>query len=234
MMKYIFILMRRNVDIKTGDIMLTLSLLCCFYYWFLCMGVWFSTEMTKSCFRFTKFFHYFSTDNYRNCRTVSESSTTSWGSDNPMEEDQGKLILEASPWLSSMFVRANDSDSDSSDSEWDQSENGQVVDFIRWQGDSLSPICSPTIPHVAGSISLDYDSDDSDDSDGILISCGNYHYDDEEEQRDHEEKRLFLEGINQRWNERMDQVGDETDAPAITNKQTKKVETLTKIQVIRL
>ena len=32
----------------------------------------------------------------------------------------------------------------------------------------------------------------------------------------------------------MDQVGDETDAPAITNKQTKKIETLTKIQVIRL
>lgn len=32
-----------------------------------------------------------------------------------------------------------------------------------------------------------------------------------------------MEGINQRWNERMDQVGDETDAPAITNKQTKKV-----------
>ena len=143
-----------------------------------------------------------------------------------MAEEETKLIFGANSWLTDMIVRVDDSDSDTSDSEWDQSENGQVVDFTRWQGDSISPISSPTIPQMTGSISLDYDSDDSDDSDGILISCGSYHYDDdydEEEQRYAEERRNFLMDVNRKWDEEMSKSTDQTDGAPVASKKAKTV-----------
>lgn len=157
---------------------------------------------------------------------MSESSTTSWASVDSMAEEETKLIFGANSWLTDMIVRVDDSDSDTSDSEWDQSENGQVVDFTRWQGDSISPISSPTIPQMTGSISLDYDSDDSDDSDGILISCGSYHYDDdydEEEQRYAEERRNFLMDVNRKWDEEMSKSTDQTDGAPVASKKAKTV-----------
>ena len=160
-----------------------------------------------------------------------------------MAEDEAKLTIGANSWLTNMFVRADDSesddsdsddsgnsdsdssdsgnsDSDSSDSEWDHSENGHVVDFIRWQGDSLSPISSPTIPQMIGSIPHDYDSIDSDDSDGILISCGNYHFDEEEID---EARQKMLEDVNQKWNEEMKRFCDETDGAPVATKKAKTV-----------
>jgi len=188
--------------------------------------------------------HKNQTDLHRNPRTVSESSNTSWTSADPMAEDEAKLTIGANSWLTNMFVRADDSesddsdsddsgnsdsdssdsgnsDSDSSDSEWDHSENGHVVDFIRWQGDSLSPISSPTIPQMIGSIPHDYDSIDSDDSDGILISCGNYHFDEEEID---EARQKMLEDVNQKWNEEMKRFCDETDGAPVATKKAKTVQ----------
>ena len=174
---------------------------------------------------------------HRNPRTVSLSSTTSWTSVDPMAEDQAKLIIGANSWLTNMFVRAHDlesdysdsddsgnsdsdtsnsgnSDSDTSDSEWDQSENGDVVDLIRWQGDYLSPISSPTIPQMTGSIPHDYDSFDSDDSDG------NYQFDEEEID---DSIQNFLEDVNQKWNEKMKQFCDKTDGAPVAPKKAKTV-----------
>ena len=151
--------------------------------------------------------------NKKDQRTESESSDTSWASVDTTENNNKMLT---SPWLSDMFVCVNDLDDSDSSSDWDcvddyQSENGEVVDSVRWQEDGvpLSPIRSPVNPQR--SEAAVYDSDDSDESDGILISCGSYHYDEEEERRFAEERFQFLESVNQKWNENMD-TGDVTDS----------------------
>ena len=95
-----------------------------------------------------------------------------------------------------MFVYVNDLD-DSDSSDWDcvddyQSENGQLVDFARWQEDDIlltglvirSPVNTPTVTNEP---TVHDGNDDSEDSDGISTSYSSYHYDKEEE----DERRYF-------------------------------------------
>ena len=158
------------------------------------------------------------------CRTVSESSETSWASVDPAEE---RDVLLSNPWLSNIVVCVSDSE-DESDSDWDcvedfQSENGEVICDFKWNGDSLSPISSPvsrTPPTPAAALD-DYDSDESD---GVLISCGQgYVVDDEEEAK---ERRLSEERIhdaNRRWDKNLLMTVDETDGIHQNTTQSKKV-----------
>ncbi|XP_046438899.1 uncharacterized protein LOC124190319 [Daphnia pulex] len=148
------------------------------------------------------------------CRTVSESSESSWASVSP---EANQDVLLSNPWLRNIVVCVGDSDdSDESDSDWDcvedfQSENGEVISDFKWNGDSLSPISSPVsqTPPVPAAALDDYDSDESD---GVLISCGSgYVFDDEEEARERKLSEERIQDANRRWDRNLSTAVDETD-----------------------
>ena len=145
------------------------------------------------------------------CRTVSESSESSWASLSP---EENRNVLSSNPWLSNIVVCV--SDDDESDSDWDcvedfKSENGEVISDFKWNGDSLSPISSPVsqTPPVPAAVLDDYDSDESD---GVLISCGSgYVFDDEEEARERKLSEERIQDANRRWEQNLMTAVDETD-----------------------
>ncbi|KAI9557518.1 hypothetical protein GHT06_017346 [Daphnia sinensis] len=149
------------------------------------------------------------------CRTASESSDTSWAS---VSQEENRDVLLSNPWLSNIVVCVSDSDSDDADdssSDWDdeefQSENGEVIDDFKWNGDSLSPISSPIsqTPPVPAAALDDYDSDESD---GVLICCGHgYLVDDEEEARERKLAEERIHDANSRWNQQMSAAVDQID-----------------------
>lgn len=159
-------------------------------------------------------------------RTVSESSETSWASVDPAEE---RDVLFSNPWLSNIVVCVGDNDNaDDSDSDWDcvedfQSENGEVISDFKWNGDSLSPISSPvsrTPPTPAAALD-DYDSDESD---GVLISCGHgYVVDDEEEAKERRLSEERIQDANRRWDQNLLTTTDETDGICKKSTQSKTV-----------
>jgi hypothetical protein len=146
------------------------------------------------------------------CRTVSESSENSWASVSP---EENRNVLFSNPWVSNIVVCVSD-DGDESDSDWDcvedfQSENGEVISDFKWNGDSLSPISSPVsrTPPVPTAALDDYDSDESD---GVLISCGNgYVFDEEEEARERKLSEERIQDANRRWDQNLLTTVDETD-----------------------
>jgi len=159
------------------------------------------------------------------CRTTSESSESSWASVSP---EENRNVLSSHPWLSNIVVCVSDNDdSEESDSDWDcvedfQSENGEFISDFKWNGDSLSPISSPVsqTPPVPAAALDDYDSDESD---GVLISCGNgYVFDDEEEARERKLSEERIQDANRRWDENLSAAVDETDGIRKTNR-TKQV-----------
>ena len=123
-------------------------------------------------------------------------------------------MLSSNPWLSNIVVCV--SDDDESDSDWDcvedfKSENGEVISDFKWNGDSLSPISSPVsqTPPVPAAVLDDYDSDESD---GVLISCGSgYVFDDEEEARERKLSEERIQDANRRWEQNLMTAVDETD-----------------------
>lgn len=147
-------------------------------------------------------------------RTASESSDTSWAS---ISQEENRNVLISNPWLSNIVVCVSDSDDeDDSNSDWDavedfQSENGEVIDDFKWNGDSLSPISSPicqTPPVIAAALD-DYDSDESD---GVLICCGHgYIVDEEEEARERKLAEERIHDANRRWNQQMSAAVDQID-----------------------
>ena len=134
-----------------------------------------------------------------------------------LHENQEKMLTN--PWLSDIFMRVDDDSEDSDSEDWG-SDNGDVVDTVRWNGDhSISPINPPITP---SNETVDYDSDESDESDGILISCGSYVFDDEEDQRLAEERLHFMEQVNRKWNEDISTT-DETDSSTKRKTKNKRV-----------
>lgn len=160
------------------------------------------------------------------CRTLSESSESSWASVSQLEDRFN--VLSSNPWLSNIVVCVSDSDdADESDSDWDcvedfQSENGEVINDLTWNGDSLSPISSPvsrTPPTQVAALD-DYDSDESD---GILISCGHgYVVDDEEEAQERRVAEERIQDANRRWDQNL-LTADETDSTKKSKHTTKQV-----------
>lgn len=161
------------------------------------------------------------------CRTVSESSESSWASVSQLEDRFD--VLSSNPWLSNIVVCVSDSDSDGddSDSDWDcvdfQSENGEVISDFKWNGESLSPISSP-ISRTPPNLATPLDDYDSDESDGILISCGHgYLADSEEEARERRLAEERVQDANHRWEQNLLKTADETDGPRKPSQQSKQV-----------
>lgn len=148
------------------------------------------------------------------CRTVSESSDSSWASVEPLEKRID--LLTSNKWLSNIVVCVSDSDDSDDDLGWDcvddyQSENGEVINDFKWNGESLSPISSPvsrTPPTPAPVL----DGYESDESDGIMISCGyGYEFDAEEETRERLLAEERVKDANRRWENNLLETTDQTD-----------------------
>ena len=171
------------------------------------------------------------------CRTLSESSETSWASVDPPECDAANLKT-TNPWLNDLLgsVSQDDGDDEDENSDWGsvdfQSENGEIVNDFKWNGEAISPIPSPicaTPPALPVETLLDYDSDESD---GILISCGSY--DDEEEARERRLAQERIQAANDRWEDGLLST-DETDGPRLQaqTKQKKEVNNTLNIFIFR-
>ena len=158
------------------------------------------------------------------CRTLSESSETSWASVDPPESETVPPKT-TNPWLNDLLGSVSQDDGDDEeedDSDWGsvgdfQSENGEIISDFKWNGDAISPIPSPicvTPPAPAVDNLLDYDSDESD---GILISCGSY--DDEEEAKERRLAEERIQAVNERWEEGLLSSTDVIDGPKRTQKK---------------
>ena len=153
-------------------------------------------------------------------RTLSECTDDSWLS---VESDDSCKEVISSPWLRSMLVDV----CDDGDSDWDSvddyvSENGEVVDSVKWNGDLLSPIPSPIglQKEEPAHFSYEYDSDDDDDGDKVTISCCPYGGFDDDDQRDKMLAKKRIELINRKWDEDMLKSSDEIDGKPKTKKKT--------------
>jgi Phosphatase-1 catalytic subunit binding region len=114
-------------------------------------------------------------------------------------------------------VGDTDSDSDEDCLDDFHSENGEIVDSMKWNGDILSPISSPINPPQTTAQQLvedyDYDSDESD----VWDSYDRNDSDEEQRERDLAEQRIL--DANRRWEENM--TREDESAPSYTKKKKK-------------
>jgi len=112
-------------------------------------------------------------------------------------------------------VGDTDSDSDEDCLDDFHSENGEIVDSMKWNGDILSPISSPINPPQTAQQLVDYDYD-SDESD-VWDSYDRNDSDEEQRERDLAEQRIL--DANRRWEENM--TREDESAPSYTKKKKK-------------
>ena len=122
----------------------------------------------------------------------------------------------SNPWIKDIISNVSDTDSDSDEDCVDfHSENGEIVDSMKWNGDILSPISSPINPPQSTAqqlvVDYDYDSDESD----VWDSYDRDDSDEEQKERDLAEQRIL--DANRRWEENI--TREDESAPSYTKKK---------------